>query len=183
MAKHILVVVGSPRKGGNSDLLADAFTRGALAVGHDVARFDAATDRVDGCTACDGCWSGGKACIVDDGFDRLAPMLEKADALVLCSPLYWYSFSSQLKSAVDKLYAYMRPNCPQKLKMKEAALLMCAEDTEEAAFTGPIGTYESILSYLEWTDRGRVLVTGVGPKGAIAKTDALAKAEALGRQM
>ena len=110
-------------------------------------------------------------------------MLEKADALVLCSPLYWYSFSAQIKSAVDKLYAYMRPNCPQKLKMKEAALLMCAEDTEEAAFTGPVGTYESILSYLEWTDRGRVLVTGVGPKGAIAQTDAPAKAEALGRQM
>ncbi|SBV93784.1 NADPH-dependent FMN reductase [uncultured delta proteobacterium] len=183
MKKHVLIVTGSPRRGGNSDLLADAFAKGALGAGHDVMRFSSAKDKVTGCIACDTCWSKGKPCSFDDGFDTLAPMLEQADTLVLCGPLYWFSFSAQLKAAIDKLYAYMKPQCPRKLTITESALLMCAEDTDMNAFNGPVATYNSILGYLGWQDRGMLLVPGVNAKGDILKTDALALAEKMGSEM
>ncbi len=180
MSKNVLIITGSPRRGGNSELMADAFIKGARAAGHEVNKFQSAVDLVDGCLACDTCWSKGKPCSFDDGFDTLAPMLEKADVLVLCGPLYWFTLSAQMKAALDKFYAYMRPQAPIKLKIKESMLLMCAEDTEAAAFDGPVATYKSIGNYLGLADRGILLIPGVYDKGDIHKTDALARAEKLG---
>ena len=181
MTQSILIITGSPRKGGNSDLLAEAFAKGAVAAGHRVEIFDSAKHPVQGCIACDTCWSKGKPCSFDDGFDVLAPLVEEADMLVLCGPLYWYTFSAQLKSAIDKFYAYMRPHCPRKLKLAESALLMCAEDDRPEAFKGPLETYTSIVDYTGWKDRGTLLISGVNTKGDILKTDALERAEIMGR--
>lgn len=183
MPRNILIITGSPRKNGNSDLLAQAFAKGAQAAGHEVVFFDSATDKVDGCTACDSCWSTGKPCTYDDGFDKLAPMLEKADMLVLCGPLYWYTFSSQLKAAVDKFYSYMVPQSERKLTIKESALLMTAEDDRMEAFNGPVETYKTIVDYLKWNDRGMLLIPGVGARGEITATDALVRAEKMGSEI
>ena len=180
MQKRILVLIGSPRKGGNSDLLADAFSKGAQAAGHKVMRFSSAKDIVKGCIACDTCWSKGKPCSFDDGFDKLAPLLEQADMLVLCGPVYWFTFSAQIKAAIDKIYAYMSPKCPRKLKITESMLLMCAGDTDMNVFNGSVATYNGIVDFLGWRDKGMLLVPDVNDKGTIVKTDALALAEKMG---
>ena len=183
MKKNILILTGSPRKKGNSALLAEAFAKGAGEAGHEVAVFESARDTVKGCIACDTCWSKGKPCSFDDGFDKLGPMLEQADTLVLCGPLYWFTFSAQIKAALDKFYAYMKPQCPRKLKIREIALLMCAEDTDMNAFNGPVATYNSVIGYLGWEDKGMLLVPGVNAKGDILHTDALGRAETMGREI
>jgi len=181
MGKNILIITGSARKGGNSALMAEAFTKGATAAGHEVNVFNSAQDPVKGCVACDTCWSKGKPCSFDDGFDRLGPLLEKAETLVLCGPLYWFTFTALQKAALDKIYTYMVPQCPNKLKLKEMMLLMCAEDNDPAAFAGPLATYKSIVNYLKLTDKGTLLVPEVWAKGDIIKTEALAEAEKMGR--
>ncbi len=183
MAKNILVITGSPRKGGNSNLLAEAFMKGARAAGHEVVSFASAVNRVEGCIACGTCWKKGKACSFDDGFDMLSPLLEQADMLVLCSPLYWFTFSTHLKAALDKVYAYTVPKGLGKLKIKESVLLMCAGISEESAFSGAVLTYKEIGKYLELTDRGILLAPGVSEKGEIRETGALERAEKLGREM
>ena len=105
--------------------------------------------------------------------------------LVLCSPLYWYTLSTHLKSAVDKMYAYMRPQCPKdkKLKIREAALLMCAETWFSSSFDGPVATYKSVVGYTGWKDRGMVLAKRVGKKGAIEGSGSLREAEQFGREI
>ena len=50
--KTILVLTGSPRKGGNSDMMAEAFIEGARSMGHEILRFDAGRNTVNGCRAC-----------------------------------------------------------------------------------------------------------------------------------
>lgn len=180
MGKNVLIITGSARKQGNSALLAEAFAKGARSAGHEVTVFDSAANPVKGCVACDTCWSKGKACSFDDGFDQLGPLLEKADTLVLCGPLYWFTFTAQQKAALDKFYSYMVPQCPNKLKLQESVLLMCGEDTDEAAFAGPLATYKSIVGYLKLTDKGTLLAPGVWAKGDIKKTEALAQAEKMG---
>ena len=179
MKKNILVITGSPRRRGNSDVMCDHFTRGAQGRGHIVSRFDAAADPVHGCKACDACWSKGTACVFNDGFTRLAPMLEQADAMVLASPLYWFGLSAQLKGAFDKVYSYMSPRRKTALEIKEAALLICGEG-DPVHFTGAVETYKHICEYLEWKDRGIVVAPHVNKKGDILGNKALNEAEKLG---
>lgn len=183
MAKNIVVITGSGRKKGNSAALADAFIKGATAAGHAVSRFDAAVDRVQGCIGCDTCWSKGKACTFDDGFDKLAPMLEQADAVVFAGPVYWYTFSTFLKGAIDKFYAYYGQRSQKKLKIAESALLMTAEDNNDDVFKGSLESYRSIAGLCGWTDRGTVLVHSVNAVGEVNNTDGPVRAEKLGREM
>lgn len=180
MKKNILVLTGSPRKNGNSEMLADAFIEGALESGHSVVKFEAAQKKIYGCIACDTCWSKGTACSYRDGFTELEPMLEEADVIVFATPLYWSSMPAQLKAAVDKLYAYVVDACKHPLKIKESALLVCGECEGMQMFNGIIETYRGIAEYMKWEERGIIAVPEVHIKGDILKTDALEKAKKLG---
>jgi multimeric flavodoxin WrbA len=170
--KNILILTGSPRKGGNSDLMADAFTEGAIEAGHIVTRYETAIKNIQGCRACDTCFSSsGVACTFHDDFNELAPLLEKADLIVFATPLYWFSFSSQIKAAIDKLYAFIIREKPWHIK--ECVLLVCGESNDGDAFNGIIKSYELIADYNNWVDAGRIIVPGVSEKGAILNTNAL----------
>lgn len=179
--KTILVLTGSPRRGGNSDMMAEAFIEGAQSVGHEVLRFDAGRKQVGGCRACGACWKKGRACIFDDGFTELAELYVRTDVLVLSTPLYWFNFPSQIKAAIDKMNAFLKPECPTPLKMKEGILMVCANDSDEDLFDGIEQTYRQILHYLKMQDRGILEVRKVGNKGDIAGTDALEQARAMGK--
>lgn len=179
--KTVLILTGSPRKGGNTDSLAAAFAKGAEAAGHKVLRFNAAAENIRGCIACNKCFSNGKACVFDDGFNKLAPLLAEADVLVLAVPLYWFSFPAQVKAAFDKLYAFIVGGRP--LPVRETVLLACAAGSEEHGFDGLIKSYELIASYMEWKNRGHLTVPGVSEKEDILKTDALGRAEKMGRSL
>ena len=181
--KNILVLTGSPRRNGNSDRMADAFIKGAISVGHEVIKFEASRKDIDGCKACKTCWSKGKPCSFQDDFDELAPLLEAADVIVFSTPLYWFSFSSQIKAAIDKMYAYMGKNCKRPLKIKESLLLVCGADEGMKIFDGIIATYREIAHYMKWEDKGVLAVPKVNEKGDIEATDALVKAEEYGKSL
>ena len=181
--KNILVLTGSPRKGGNSEILADAFIKGAMENGHKVNKFETAFKNIQGCKACEACWSNGKACVFDDDFLELAPLLDAADVLVLCTPVYWFTMTAQIKLAIDKLYSYQRPNCPNRLNINESCLIACAEDSEAEVFAGVIGAYKGIVNYLNWKDRGILTVPSVNKAGDVLKTGYVLKAEEMGKQI
>lgn len=183
MPKNILVLTGSPRRGGNSDMLADAFIRGARQSGHTVVKFEAALKSIKGCRACDTCWSRDTACSIKDDFTALEPLLEQAEVIVFCSPIYWCNFSSQLKAVLDRLYAYYQPQCRRPLKIKESVLLVCGEDETGESFAPAFDSYKIISDYCNWQDRGVLSIPAVHKKGDILKTDALNRAEALGKMI
>ena len=178
MKKNILVLTGSPRVGGNSDLLADSFIKGAIKAGHEVAKCEVGRKNVKRCIACDTCFSTGNPCSLHDDFNDIAPHIEKADMIVFATPLYWFTFPAQLKAVIDKFYAF---NIGKKeLNIKESILLVCGEDSDLSGFDGIISTYKLIASYQEWSDRGQLVVPGVYNKGDILSTDYLARAEEMG---
>jgi multimeric flavodoxin WrbA len=181
--KNILVLTGSPRKNGNSDRMADAFIKGALSVGHEVTKFETAWKEIKGCKACKTCWSKGKPCTFQDDFDELAPLLEEADVIVFSTPLYWFSFPTQIKAAIDKMYSYVGKNCKRPLKIKESVLLVCGADEGMDVFEGIIASYKQIAHYMKWEDKGVLAVPKVNEKGVIEETDALMKAEEKGRSL
>lgn len=181
MKKNVLVIVGSPRAGGNTESLADAFIKGASSAGHEVTKFDAGNKKIGGCRGCKLCWTKAEPCCHRDDFDQLSPLLEKADVLVLASPLYWYTFTVQILGAINRMYAYVSDKCLRPLKIKKSYLLTCGADEEMQAFEGIIATYEAIVRYWQWADGGILAVPSVHEKGEINSTDALEKAKALGQ--
>lgn len=150
MSKKILVLTGSPRKGGNSDLMADAFIKGVQAARNTVAKYETGLKKKGGCKACNKCYSKGEACIFGDDFNTLAPLMEQSDILVIATPMYWFTFPAQLKAALDKMYALFIGG--KESNIKGSILLACAETTEEADFDGLAKTYELISAYQKWTD-------------------------------
>lgn len=181
-AKNILVITGSGRVDGNSDLLAEAFMQGAREAGHTVNVFHSGRERISGCLFCGGCWSTGKPCVIEDAFDGLWPLLEQAELLVLCSPLYCYTFSGHIKNAMDRMYPYWQKNRPRKLKVSESMLLMCGQSWFKKSFDGAAESYRQMRGYAGWTDRGRLFVTGVHEKGEISGDKDLKTAEKMGRE-
>lgn len=181
--KHILILTGSSRVGGNSDLLAEAFAKGALDSGHTVDIFSTGKMRMSACLHCEGCWSTGTPCVLQDNFEKLWPLLEKAELLVFCSPLYWYNFSGHIKSAMDRLYPYSKKEKLRDLPIKEAMLLMCGESLFPRSFAGPAEAYRQMLGLKGWQDRGRLFVTGVHEQNAIKGHKALVTAEEMGRNV
>lgn len=179
MGKNILVMTGSPRKGGNSDILADSFIKGAEDAGHRITRFDAGRKHITACKACNRCYSGGSPCVEQDDFHELAPMIEEADAMVIVTPLYWYTYPTQVKAAIDKLYALLVGQRP--VKVKETALIVCGDSVGTEVFAGIQKTHQEINKLLHWEDKGVLIVPEVEEAGAVRKTDFPRKAEEMGR--
>ena len=111
----------------------------------------------------------------------LAPLLEQADMIVFCSPLYWYNFSGHIKCAMDRLYPYSKKEKLRDLPIKEAMLLMCGESLFLRSFAGPAESYRQMLGLKGWKDRGRLFVTGVHEFGDMKGHKALTVAEQMGR--
>jgi len=183
MSKQILVITGSPRKQGNSDMLADAFIKGAVSGGNKADKFMSAFNNINGCLGCNGCWSkGGFPCVQEDDFnEKLEPLLERADILVFCTPLYSFTFPAQIKAPIDRLFPYGKENRIKSLKIKESALLICGADDVEATFGATIQSYRYLIGYYKWASRAELIVTNVNEKGDVLKTDWLRQAEMLGK--
>lgn len=180
--KKVLILHGSPRAGGNSDQMADAFARGAEAAGYTVERVYARELRVSGCEACNGCYSTeDMPCCHGDDFNKVAPLVEQADAVVFAAPLYWYSFPAQLKRIIDSFYAFYCGG--RAIQGKRAVLLSCGEDQRYTMFDGIQRTYELMMPILGWSNAGMVLAPNVNEIGDIQKADALKRCEQLGKSL
>ena len=174
----ILVLTGSPRKGGNSATLADHFIKGAKEAGHSIERFDAAFKKVHPCIACNSCGMDG-TCVFKDDFEFVRRHIIDADCVVFATPMYYFGISAQLKAVIDRFYAINDSiHVP-----KKAVLLMTYANTAASEAVPIKSHYEVLLKYLGWTDAGQVIAPGVWPVGAIARTKYPEQAYQLGRRI
>ena len=177
MSKKIVVITGSPRKNGNSFAMTDAFIKAAEAKGHTVTRFDAAMKNVGGCHACETCFKTGKACSFDDDFNKIAPAILEADAVVFTMPVYWYSIPAQVKGVIDRLYSFVIGG--KDISGKDFGLIACCEENDMSVLDGVRVPIERSAALLKWHMIGEVLIPGVLNAGDIEKTDGCKQAAAL----
>lgn len=104
MEKQILILKSSPRPLGNSAVLAEQAANGAKEAGANVESFFLPGMNIRACDGCDFCQNGG-VCIVEDDMQTLYPKLLAADAILLASPIYWFTYTAQLKTFIDRWYA------------------------------------------------------------------------------
>ncbi len=179
MKKKIVLITGSPRRGGNTFAMADAFAAAAEAAGHTVERFDAAMMKLEGCRACETCFKTGKACSFDNDFNKIAPAIEEADGIVFAMPVYWYSVPAQIKCVIDKLYSFCVAG--RDVAGKECGLIACCEEEDATVLDCVRVPYERSIALLRWRSVGEVLVPGVLNRGDVDKTDGKQRAAALAK--
>lgn len=100
----LLGIYGSPRKGGNSDILLDKAISGAKEAGAEVKCIYVRDLKIGGCLECGGCDKTG-VCIIDDDMRDIYPLLQDADAILLAAPVFFYGLPSQAKALVDRAQA------------------------------------------------------------------------------
>lgn len=105
MSKKVLILSGSPRKGGNSDILCDEFAKGATEAGHNVEKIRVSEKNIHPCIACYHCSKNSGACVFKDDMAEILQKMIDADVLVLASPVYFYSIDAQLKAVIDRTVA------------------------------------------------------------------------------
>lgn len=166
MAKNVLIITGSPRVNGNSNTLAAAFAGGATAAGNTVEVMDACALNMDGCHGDASCHQRGCCGLKDDGV-KLHEKLCWADVLVLSTPIYWKSFSSQIKKVIDRFYPFAAPKAREACTVKEIYLIATANSPDPAVF-GPIKEeFDLIATLLKFDCGGQLLCNGLGGPDAI----------------
>ena len=181
MSKKIVVITGSPRRGGNSFAMTDAFVKAAESKGHKVTRFDAAMMNIGGCHACETCYKTGKACSFDDDFNIIAPVILEADVIVFTMPVYWYSIPAQIKAVIDRIYSLVVGG--KDIAGKECALIACCEEKDQTVLDGVRIPIERTAALNQWKMAGEVLIPGVLKIGDIDHTDGCAQSAALAEKI
>ena len=173
---NILILSGSPRKGGNTELLVGAFVKGASQK-HHVEVVSVHDYKVNPCMGCNACFKNeANACVQNDDMSLIYEKMSRADMLVIASPVYFYGLSAQLKAVIDRLHNPIRDT----FRLKKMALLLVGAATLPELFDSILAQYRLCLNFFNLEDAGHVLVRGIKDKGDIKNTDALHEAFHLG---
>lgn len=182
MSKKIVILNGSPRKTGNTSALVTAFMEGAESVGNPVTEFFLDKMDIHGCKGCFGGHSSKECpCVQKDDMAQIYPAVKECDVLVLASPLYYWTMSGQLRTALDRLFALeegggnlLRGNG------KSSALLMAAEGH---GFDDAVLYFDHLMEHLRWQNLGHVLAGGNMAVGDIKGKAEIEQAYALGKSI
>jgi multimeric flavodoxin WrbA len=140
----VLGLVGSPRRGGNTDLLVDSVLEG-VAKKHSTEKIYLYGVDIAPCVDCRACKKGNLQCALRDGMNVLYPKLEEANVIVFGTPLYWYGPSAKMKLLLDRLRPYI---ASKKLKGKRAVLIVPSEEGADAC-NHTVGIFNMSIKYLE----------------------------------
>lgn len=176
---NIIVLSGSPRKGGNTDLLVDTFVKGAEK-NNNVEVVSVADYKINPCIGCNSCFDrAGHECFQQDDMQVVYDKLKCADVIVVASPVYFYGVSAQLKAIIDRLHTPMRND----FKVKKLALILVGAAVMPELFDSIKIQYQLVLNFFKLEDAGMVLVRGAKDKGDVRNTDGLDEAYRLGLAM
>jgi len=187
---NILAINGSRRKKGNTDALIRSVLTPALAAGAQTETVFLGDYAIDACTGCEACCKSWD-CVIKDGFSELIEKVDAADGVILASPTYWYSVTSDMKRFVDRCYSLIQfPVCRHQwigkyMRTGKACITIAVCEQSEVAAMG------NTLSLL--TDFSRDIglevvgsVTGLGffEAGSVqADSAVLDNAESVGKEL
>lgn len=176
MAKKVLILSGSPRKNGNSDLLCGEFMRGAAEAGHEVEKIRVQEKQIACCRGCYVCRAGGVCAIKDDMADVMQKIID-CDVLVLASPVYFYSIDAQLKAVIDRTVCRWT-----EVKDKEMYYIMTAADDEKSSMDTTLACFRGYADCVEGAvEKGVVYGTGVYGAGEVKSTKYMQEAYEMGK--
>jgi multimeric flavodoxin WrbA len=190
LAMKVLGIFGSPRKKGNSDLLLEAALEEAKSAGADVSSLYVRDLKMSGCRECGGCSSTG-VCVVQDDMQKVYPLIQEADVIILATPVFFYGFSAQLKALIDRGQALwsgrmLRKKGDQR-KVYDSGrgyLIAVGATGGKHLFEGVELTARYFFDALDMSYEGGLFFRKVEARGSIAQDpDALNKAREFGKNI
>ncbi len=169
MSKNIVILNGSPRKKGNTSMLANAFAEGARCAGNTVTEFFLDSMEIHGCKGCFGGHSSQACpCVQKDDMAQIYPAVKEGDVVVFATPLYYWNMSGQIRTAIDRLFALEEGDGNLLRGHGRASVLLMAAEGQE---------------HLRWKNLGHVLAGGNMNVGDIQDKPELRQAYELGKSI
>ncbi|HBH87829.1 MAG TPA: flavodoxin family protein, partial [Syntrophaceae bacterium] len=151
VVKKVLVLLGSPRKKGNSAVLAGMIAKGAKAVGARVETLFIHGMKIAPCKSCYACQKpNSKGCAIKDDMQTVYKKLIEADVWVIASPVYWFTMSAQTKLWMDRCFALL-PHAKEAFVDKRIAIAMSYGDNDpfKSGCVNALRTFQDAYGYVQ----------------------------------
>jgi multimeric flavodoxin WrbA len=186
----VLGLFGSPRRGGNTELLLEEALKGAKSEGAEVDRIYLPDYTITPCKECHGCDQTG-SCVILDDMQKIYPKLLEADVIILASPIFFYGVTAWAKALIDRSqalwarkYLLKDPSLGKEGKKRKGFLISVGATKGQKVFEGAVLTSKYFFDVLNAEYVGELLFKGVEAKGDILKhREALHQAFEAGRRL
>lgn len=183
----VLGIMGSPRIGGNSDILLDQALAGAKKAGAEVEKIILNLKKISGCQDCKKCNQTG-ICALKDDMPEIHQKILETNAVIHSGPVYFWSMTAQMKAYLDRWCAFFDADWKwhkavyPKMKGKRIGLITVCGDLNVHTADPIVHSFKTTAEFTKLSWIGAVMASASN-KGEIAK-DERAKREAfeLGRQ-
>jgi multimeric flavodoxin WrbA len=186
----VLGLFGSPRRGGNTEILLEEVLKGAEREGAEIERLYLSNLKITPCTECHGCDETGD-CVILDEMQKIYPKLLEADIIILASPVFFYGVTAWAKTLIDrsqalwaKKYLVNDPSMGNRGKRRKGFFISVGATKGQKVFEGAILTVKYFFDALNVEYTGELVYRGVDGKGEILKhPKALEQAREAGRRL
>lgn len=187
---RVLGIFGSPRRGGNTDLLLEETLKGAAAEGARVEEIRLCDFRITPCSECLSCFNDG-ACVIPDDMQDIYPRLLEADIVILASPIFFYGITGLAKVMVDRCqalwarkYVLHDPTLGAESKRRRGFFISVGGTKGKRMFEGAVLTVRYFFDAFNTEYSGELLFRGVDASGDILKDpDAFPQGFSAGRKL
>lgn len=181
--RRVLGLVGSPRMGGNTDIMVDHILGGARDAGAAVEKVMLNDLEIAPCQACYACETTGR-CIQEDDMENLCEKLHACGVWVLGTPVYWWGPSAQMKAFMDRWFAKVSSRDNRDiLSGHKIVLAVPLGDTNPETARHVVGMFEDSLNFVKSEVVDCVLAPGAYDAGDVRKMpEVLEKARLAGER-
>ena len=174
--KEVVILMGSPRKKGNTELVCSAVTDGIEAAGAGVTLIRLSEQSIKPCLGCGGCERDGR-CVIKDDMQQLYPLLDHAYAVIIASPIYFYGVTAQTKLFIDRTQALWSRKYVLGRKRDENQGHSChgyfisvAATRGKQVFDGAELTVRYCFDAMDIPYGGKLVFPGIDQRGALANS-------------
>ena len=174
--KNIVIINSSPRKDGNSEILAKSFADGAKEAGNNVEFIKIREKRINYCRGCYACRQLGK-CFQDDDMNDIVKKLVNADVILFSTPVYFYTMNGQMKVFIDR--------CVQKYTKIHADIYIFVSggDTEKSHLKLAVESIRGLTRdcFEGCEEKGCIISSGVTEMGDVSNKEVMTEAFYMGK--
>jgi len=177
MSKKVIVISTSLRANSNSNILAEAFAKGAAEAGNEVEFVSLRGKKIDFCMGCLACQRTG-SCVIKDDANEITEKVLHAQAVAFATPIYYYEMSGQMKTLLDRMNSLY----PKDYAFRDVYFMASAAETEDFAPERAINGLKGWIACFEKAAlKGTVFCGGVDQPGEAKGKEAVAQAYVMGK--
>lgn len=151
--KKVLILLGSPRIDGNTAKIARMLVEATKNKETEIETVYLNSMNIKACQACGVCHEKSiEKCIIDDDMNKLYPKIIDADIIIFTSPIYFFNLSAQLKTLIDRFYAFgPKPRYQNYFSSKKFGFILSFGDdsVESSGAKNAISGFEDMIKYFE----------------------------------